>query len=85
MRGAPETNSTAQQTTPTSTTTGKEHSMINARIHGYLDDEGTQTIGGIITAVGGRYDDIKAVQWDDGIISDVAEHQRGINWDYDED
>jgi hypothetical protein len=59
--------------------------MINVRVYGYLDDNGTQKIGGIITAVGGRYDDIKAVQWDDGIISDVAEHHRGINWDYDDE
>lgn len=59
--------------------------MINARIYGYLDDEGTQKIGGTITASGGRYGDIKAIQWDDGTTSHVAEHNRGITWDYDDE
>ena len=59
--------------------------MINARVYGYLDDNGTQKINGTITATGGRYDDIKAIQWDDGITSDVAEHNRGIAWDYEDD
>lgn len=59
--------------------------MINARIYGYLDDDGTQTIGGTILATGGRYDDIKAVRWDDGATTHVAEHNRGISWDYYED
>lgn len=56
--------------------------MIDARIFGYLDDEGTQTIGGTITAIGGRYDDIKAIRWDDDTTGYVAEHQRGWSWDY---
>jgi hypothetical protein len=59
--------------------------VINARVYGYLDDEATQKIGGTITATCGRYDDIKAIQWDDGITTDVAEHNRGKSWDYDED
>ncbi|WP_416476981.1 hypothetical protein [Streptomyces sp. LKA04] len=56
--------------------------MINARIFGYLDDNGTQTIGGTITATGGRHDDIKAIRWDDGTTSHVADHHRGWTWDY---
>lgn len=59
--------------------------MINARVYGYLDDEGTQKIGGTITATGGRYDDIKAIQWDDGTTSDVGEHHRGWTWDYEDE
>ena len=59
--------------------------MTGARVYGYLDDEGTQKIGGTITATGGRYDDIKAVHWDDGVTSDVAEHNRGIGWDYEDE
>jgi hypothetical protein len=59
--------------------------MIHGRVYGYLDDEGTQKIGGTITAVGGRYDDIKAVQWDDGIITTVGEHHRGLDWDYEDE
>lgn len=59
--------------------------MINARVYGYLDDNGTQKIGGIITASGGRYGDIKAVRWDDGITTDVAEHLRGHAWDYEDE
>lgn len=60
--------------------------MINARVYGYLDDNGTQKIGGTITASGGRYDDIKQIKWDDGTTSHVAEHTRGGDWDYaDED
>ncbi len=58
--------------------------MLNSRVYGYLNDEGTATVGGTISAVGGRYDDIKAVLWDDGIESHVAEHSRGISWDYDD-
>ncbi|BCM70875.1 hypothetical protein L0F81_17245 [Streptomyces tricolor] len=58
--------------------------MINTRVYGYLTDDGTQTIGGTITAVGGQHDDIKAIQWDDGITSHVAEHDRGITWDYED-
>ena len=54
--------------------------MLSTRIHGYLN--GGLTIGGTITAVGGHYDDIKAIRWDDGITSHVAEHQRGTTWDY---
>lgn len=59
--------------------------MIDGRIFGYLDDGATQEIGGTITAIGGRYDDIKAIQWDDNTTSHVAEHQRGWSWDYAED
>lgn len=59
--------------------------MINARIYGYLDNEATQKIGGTITASGGRYDDIKAVQWDDGLESTVGEHDRGTTWDYEDE
>jgi hypothetical protein len=44
-----------------------------------------QKIGGTITATCGRYDDIKAIQWDDGITSDVAEHNRGKSWDYEDE
>lgn len=58
--------------------------MIRARIYGYLDDAGTQKIGGTITATGGRYDDIKAIRWDDGDCSHVAEHTRGWDWDYED-
>lgn len=60
--------------------------MLYARIYGYLDDHGTQTIGGTITASGGIRDDIKVIRWDDGITTHVAEHDRGTTWDYtDED
>ncbi|MFD8805576.1 hypothetical protein [Streptomyces sp. NPDC059597] len=59
--------------------------MINARVYGYLDDEGTQKIGGTITASSGRYDDIKTIKWDDTTTSHVGEHTRGWDWDYDED
>lgn len=59
--------------------------MINARVYGYLDDAGTQKIGGTINAIGGRYGDIKAVQWDDGVTSHVAEHRRGTEWDYEDE
>ncbi|MFD8949480.1 hypothetical protein ACFV0B_11555 [Streptomyces xanthophaeus] len=59
--------------------------MINARIYGYLDDNGTQKIGGTITATGGRYDDIKAIRWDDGAETHVAEHDRGTTWDYEDE
>ncbi|MBX7464949.1 hypothetical protein K1Y80_02485 [Streptomyces sp. MAG02] len=54
------------------------------RVYEYLNDSGTERIGGTVTAVGGRYDDIKAVAWDDGTESHVAEHSRGISWDYDD-
>lgn len=56
--------------------------MIDARIYGYLDDEGTQKIGGTITATGGSCGDIKAVTWDDGTTTHVADHHQGWNWDY---
>ena len=59
--------------------------MINARIYGYLTDDGTQKIGGTITAIGGRYDDIKAIRWDDGVESHVGEHDRGAAWDYEDE
>jgi membrane-bound inhibitor of C-type lysozyme len=59
--------------------------MLYARVTAYLDDTGTHTISGMITASGGRYDDIKHIRWDDGITSHVAEHDRGTTWDYDED
>lgn len=59
--------------------------MVNARVYGYLDEEGTQKIGGTITASGGRYGDIKKIQWDDGDTTHVGEHERGHSWDYDED
>ena len=58
--------------------------MVNARVYGYLDDEGTQKIGGTITASGGRYGDIKAIHWDDDTITHVAEHNRGWTWDYED-
>ena len=53
--------------------------MIGSRITGYFVDK---TIGGSITAVGGRYDDIKEVRWDDGTTSHVGEHERGLVWEY---
>lgn len=56
--------------------------MFYTRVYGYLDNAGTQTIGGTITASGGRYDDIKTIQWDDGITTHVGEHQRGTTWEY---
>ncbi len=59
--------------------------MVNARVYGYLDDEGTQKIGGTITASGGRYGDIKNIQWDDDTTSHVGEHDRGHTWDYDDE
>lgn len=59
--------------------------MFGARVYGFLDDDGTQKLGGTITAIGGRYDDIKAVQWDDGDTSHVAEHHRGWSWDYEDE
>ncbi|MFF5404606.1 hypothetical protein ACFY8K_16805 [Streptomyces misionensis] len=59
--------------------------MVTARIHGYLNDTGTQTIGGTILASGGRHGDIKAIVWDDGQTTHVAEHDRGTTWDYTED
>jgi membrane-bound inhibitor of C-type lysozyme len=58
--------------------------MLNVRVYEYLNDEDTATISGTITAVGGRYDDIKAIQWDDGAKSHVAEHWRGITWEYED-
>lgn len=58
--------------------------MLNARVYGYLNDDGTQTIGGTITAVGGSRDDIKAVQWDDGTTTHVGEHERGVTWEYED-
>lgn len=59
--------------------------MVNARIYGYLADDSAQTIGGTITATGGRYDDIKAIRWDDGVESHVGEHDRGATWDYEDE
>jgi hypothetical protein len=63
----------------------QEPAMINGRVYGYLDDNATQKIGGTITAVGGRYSDIKAIQWDDGTTSNVGEHERGWSWDYEDE
>ncbi|MFB7823822.1 hypothetical protein [Streptomyces hydrogenans] len=54
--------------------------MIGARIFGHFTDEGT--VRGTIVGVGGRFDDIKAIRWDDGAISHVGEHERGPVWDY---
>ncbi|MEU0670379.1 hypothetical protein ABZ508_33250 [Streptomyces lavendulocolor] len=59
--------------------------MITARVYGYLTADHTQKIGGTITASGGRYDDIKAIRWDDGVDSIVAEHDRTITWDYEDE
>lgn len=59
--------------------------MIDARVYGYLDDEFTQKISGTLIAVGGRYDDIKVIQWDDGVVTDVPERHRGVSWDYDDE
>lgn len=59
--------------------------MIGARVYGYLDNNGTQKIHGTIIASGGRYGDIKMIQWDDGTTSPDGEHNRGFTWDYDED
>lgn len=64
--------------------TSRGEAVINARVYGYLDDEGMQRIGGTITASGGRYDDIKAIQWDDGTTSTVGEHHRGWSWGYED-
>lgn len=59
--------------------------MINTRVYGYLDDEGTQRIGGTITATGGIRGDIKAIRWDDGIATTMGEHHRGVDWDYEDE
>lgn len=56
--------------------------MIGARVFAYITD--TQTVGGTITAVGGRFDDIRAVQWDDGVTSYVGSHEIGVAWDYED-
>lgn len=48
------------------------------------DNDNPAHISGTIIAIGGRYGDIKAVQWDDGLHTNISEIDRGTNWDYED-
>ncbi|MFG3014358.1 hypothetical protein ACGFZB_28845 [Streptomyces cinerochromogenes] len=56
--------------------------MLGDRVYGYVND--TDTISGTVTAVGGRFGDIRAVLWDDGVTTYVGDLDLGISWDYED-